>query len=244
MEVRTIFYDDKNWDYIVEYKQQKNLYLKLKGNKIIVSAPFFVKSDLIENFVRENLAKLVIKIQNHELYADLKIDRIAFFPEPFIYFLDQKLAMMIKYQKQTKFFISDDTFFIYTPLLISNKSEQDLLLKKINSFLKKTAQPIFWERINFWQSVMNVKVANLEVRLMKNKWGVCFHNLQKVTLNTKLIHFSYQVIDYVVIHELAHLVYPNHSKDFWNLVAQYCPEYKSCKNILKYSNVGISDAKN
>lgn len=244
MEVRTIFYDDKNWDYIVEYKQQKNLYLKLKGNKIIVSAPFFVKSDLIENFVRENLAKLVIKIQNHELYADLKIDRIAFFPEPFIYFLDQKLAMMIKYQKQTKFFISDDTFFIYTPLLISNKSEQDLLLKKINSFLKKTAQPIFWERINFWQSVMNVKVANLEVRLMKNKWGVCFHNLQKVTLNTKLIHFSYQVIDYVVIHELAHLVYPNHSKDFWNLVAQYCPEYKSCKNILKYSNVGINDAKN
>lgn len=244
MEVRTIFYDDKNWDYIVEYKQQKNLYLKLKGNKIIVSAPFFVKSDLIENFVRENLAKLVIKIQNHELYADLKIDRIAFFPEPFIYFLDQKLTMMIKYQKQTKFFISDDTFFIYTPLLISNKSEQDLLLKKINSFLKKTAQPIFWERINFWQSVMNVKVANLEVRLMKNKWGVCFHNLQKVTLNTKLIHFSYQVIDYVVIHELAHLVYPNHSKDFWNLVAQYCPEYKSCKNILKYSNVGINDAKN
>ncbi|MBE4704361.1 M48 family metallopeptidase [Spiroplasma platyhelix] len=242
MEVRTIFYDEKKWEYIVEYKQQKNLYLKLKGNKIFVSAPFFVKSEMIENFVRENLAKLAAKIQEHDLQHELKIERIAFLGEPFIYFLDKKLTMIIKYQKQTKFFISDDGFFVYTPLAVNNENEQLLLLKKINAFLKKVAHPIFLERLTHWQTIMNLKVSTLEIRLMKSKWGVCFPNLQKITLNSKLIHFSYQVIDYVVIHELAHLIYPNHSRDFWNLVSLYCPEYKSCKNILKYSSVSVGSS--
>lgn len=243
MEVRTFFYDGRNWEYQVHYKQQKNLYLKLKGNKIIVSAPFFVRSDVVENFVRENLVKLITKINDHDLYQDLKIKRIAFLSEPFIYFLDKKLPMIIKYQKQTKFFISDDAFFVYTPLAVANKSEQILLMKKMNLFLKKVAQPIFWDRMNYWQTVMNLKVATLEVRMMTAKWGICFPNIQKITLNSKLIHFSYQVIDYVVIHELVHLIHPNHNKDFWSLVALYCPEFKSCKNILKYSNVGISNEK-
>ncbi|MGL5268786.1 MAG: M48 family metallopeptidase [Spiroplasma sp.] len=239
MEERTLFYDGKHWQYFVDYKQQKNLYLKLKGSKIIISAPFFIKKEIIENFVHENIAKLVIKIQDYQLHHDLMISRIAFYPEPFIYFLDKKLEMISKYHKQTKFYISDDVFFIYSSLSFHNENEQVFLLKKINSFLKKFAKPIFLERLNYWQTIMNLKVATLEVRLMKNKWGVCFHKEQKITLNSKLVHFSYQVIDYVVIHELAHLVYPNHSKEFWNLVALYCPDYKSCKNILKYSNVGF-----
>lgn len=243
MAVRTIFYDNKNWEYFIEYKQQKNLYLKLKGNQIIVSAPLFVQLEVIENFVQANIGKLVSKIADHELYDNLKIDRIAFAPKPFIYFLDRKLPIIIKYQKQTKFFFSDSEFFIYTPLSIANEQQQALLIKKLTSFLKKAAQPIFMERLAYWQAAMNLKISQLEIRTMKSKWGVCYPKLQKITLNAKLIHFSTQVIDYVVIHELAHLMHANHSKNFWNLVALYCPEYKICKNILKYSSVGISDAK-
>lgn len=239
MVEKIIFYDDKNWTYFLEYKQQKNMYLKLKDNKIIVSAPFFVRQEIIENFVRNNLEKLITKITDHNLHHELMISKVAFFPESFIYFLDKKLPMMIKYQKQTKFFISEDNFFIYSPLSLNNESEQILLLKKINTFLKKMAQPLFLERLAYWQNEMKLKVATLDVRIMKSKWGVCFPNIQKITLNAKLIHFSYQVIDYVIIHELAHLLYPDHGKKFWNLVAQYCQEYKSCKNILKYSSVGV-----
>lgn len=239
MEVKTIFYDNKNWEYFIDYKQQKNIYLRLKGEKIIVSAPFFVRLEVIEKFVRDNLPKLVIKIQSQALV----IDKISFASDSFIYFLDQKLRIRFKYHKQTKFFISDDTFFIYTPLVVSNQNEQVLILKKINVFLKKVAEPIFLERLHYWESKMQLKVTTLEIRLMKSKWGVCFPNVQKITLNTKLIHFSYQVIDYVIIHELVHLIYPNHKKEFWNLVSLYCSEYKSCKNILKYSNVGIANEK-
>lgn len=244
MVAKTVFFNNKNWKYFVEYKEQKNMYLKLKGNKIIVSAPFFVRYDIIENFVCNNLVKIIVKIKEFENYQNLINEKILFCDEPFIFILDKKLLISIKYQSKTKFFISEDTFFIYSPLSLNNESDHSLILKKINVFLKNLAKPIFLERLNYWQKIMNLETQTFEVRLMKNKWGVCFHNLKKITLNSKLIHFSYEVIDYVIIHELSHLVHCSHNKDFWNLVSLYCYNYKECRDILKYSSVGLKNEGN
>ncbi len=235
MEVKTIFYQNQNWEYIVNYRQQKHLYLKLKGQQIIVSAPFFVKSEVIEDFVKSNLPKLIKQLKNNELI----VTRFAFTPEAFIYFLDKKLPIVLNYQKTTKFFISDESFFIYTPLSLTNKNQQIILLQKINQFLKTTARPIFLERLRYWEKILQVSANDFDLRIMKTKWGVCFHQTGKIVLNVKLIHFSYQVIDYVIIHELIHLIYPHHQTEFWDLVALYCPDYRDVKKILKNSKVEI-----
>lgn len=235
MEIKTIFYQNQNWQYFVNYRQQKHLYLKLKDQKIIVSAPFFVKPEIIEDFVKKNLPKLIKQLKNNQLL----ISRIAFSPDAFIYFLDKKLPIIINYQKRTRFFISDDEFFIYTPLSLSDSNQQIILLQKINQFLKTIAKPILLQRLRYWEKIIQVHASDFDLRLMKTKWGVCFHQTGKIVFNVKLIHFSYQVIDYVVIHELVHLMYPNHQKEFWNLVAYYCPDYRNLKKILKNSKVEI-----
>lgn len=235
MEVKTVFYQNQNWEYFVTYRQQKHLYLKLKGQQIIVSAPFFVEPEVIADFVKSNLPRLIKQLENN----DLRITRFVLVPEPFIYFLDQKLPIVLNYQKQTKFFITNESFVIYTPLLLTNKNQQLLLLKKINQFLKQLARPIFSERLRYWEKILQVKTNDFDLRIMKTKWGVCFHQTGKIVLNVKLIHFSYQVIDYVVIHELVHLIYPHHQIEFWNLVALYCPDYRDIKKILKNSKVEI-----
>lgn len=235
MEVKTIFYQNQNWEYIVNYRQQKHLYLKLKGQQIIVSAPFFVKSEMIEDFVKNNLPKLIKQLKNNQLI----VTRFAFVPEAFIYFLDKKMPIVINYQKRTKFFISNESFVIYTPLSLTNKNQQPILLQKINQFLKVIAQPIFLERLRYWEKILQINANAFDLRVMKTKWGVCFHQTGKIVLNVKLIHFSYQVIDYVVIHELVHLIYPHHQTEFWNLVALYCPDYHNIKKILKNSKVEI-----
>lgn len=235
MEVKTIFYQNQNWQYIINYRQQKHLYLKLKGQQIIVSAPFFVKSKVIKDFVKENLPKLVKQLKNNKLM----VTRFSFNPEAFIYVLDKKLPIIINYQKRTKFFINDESFFIYTPLSLNNKNHQVILLQKINQFLKTIARPIFLDRLRYWEKILQINASIFDLRLMKTKWGVCFHQTGKIVLNVKLIHFSYQAIDYVVIHELIHLIYPHHQKEFWGLVALYCPDYLNIKKILKNSKVEI-----
>ena len=54
-----------------------------------------------------------------------------------------------------------------------------------------------------------------------------------MTLNSKLIEFDVSKIDYVIIHELCHIIHFNHSKEFWELVFKYCPNYKQIRKEMK-----------
>ena len=68
---------------------------------------------------------------------------------------------------------------------------------------------------------------------MKTRWGVCNTRTKRVTLNLELIKKDIKYLDYVVAHELSHLVYPNHSKDFWALVELVIPNYKELRKEMR-----------
>ena len=74
----------------------------------------------------------------------------------------------------------------------------------------------------------------LRIRKMKTRWGVCNKSSMSVTLNTELIHKDVTLIDYVIIHELCHFKYMNHSASFWKEVEKYYPYYKLARKRLKY----------
>ena len=59
---------------------------------------------------------------------------------------------------------------------------------------------------------------SLTIRKMKTRWGVCNYKTKRVTLNFNLIKKDIKYLDYVIVHELSHLLYPNHSKNFWKYV--------------------------
>ena len=68
---------------------------------------------------------------------------------------------------------------------------------------------------------------------MKTRWGVCNIRDNSVTLNSKLIEYDIEELDYVIIHELSHFIHFNHSKAFWNQVEKYTPNYKQIRKKLK-----------
>ena len=68
---------------------------------------------------------------------------------------------------------------------------------------------------------------------MKSRWGVCNRGNNTITLNKQLIKKDISLLDYVIVHELCHFKYPNHSKYFWNEVAKYYPNYKLARKQLK-----------
>ena len=79
----------------------------------------------------------------------------------------------------------------------------------------------------------NLPNFRLRTRHMKTRWGVCNKSSMTVTLNTELIHKDISLIDYVIIHELCHFKYMDHSKSFWNEVEKYYPYYKLARKRLK-----------
>lgn len=72
----------------------------------------------------------------------------------------------------------------------------------------------------------------IRIRDIKYAWGSCSNN-KNITINKNLISYSELAIRYVILHELCHLKYMNHSKEFWSLVQKYMPEYKKAKAEFK-----------
>lgn len=84
-----------------------------------------------------------------------------------------------------------------------------------------------------WQREMHLRASEFKVKMMKSRWGSCNHVTRAITLNFRLALYPKECLDYVVIHELAHLVHPNHSPRFWELVEQYCPDWKRIRRSLR-----------
>ena len=109
------------------------------------------------------------------------------------------------------------------------------ILKKYEELLKEYAYQVYRELVEKYQTLLrryNIKFPNIEIRQMKRRWGSCFPNNNKVVFNLNLIKTPIYCIEYVVLHELSHFKYPNHSKNFYNFVAIFMPDWNKRKKIL------------
>lgn len=107
--------------------------------------------------------------------------------------------------------------------------------KELDKWLKKQTRKIFEERLEYCYNLFeeDILFPKLKIRSMKTRWGVCNKRDDSVTLNSKLIKYTLDEIDYVIIHELSHLVHFDHSKEFWQTVEKYMPDYKKSVKVLK-----------
>ena len=106
--------------------------------------------------------------------------------------------------------------------------------KTMEGYLKKKALPIFEERVAFYEEQMGVKPPyKVRARTMKTRYGVNSKKTHSITLALSLIHYSLDIIDAVVVHELAHHYEWNHGKEFYRIVLKYCPNYKELHDKLR-----------
>ena len=74
--------------------------------------------------------------------------------------------------------------------------------------------------------------VNMQVKKMKTLWGSCTPSKNKITLNEYLLKADLRCIQYVVLHELTHLKYPNHGKGFYRYMENYMPNYRKAEKLL------------
>lgn len=89
-----------------------------------------------------------------------------------------------------------------------------------------------FQEVAYKFSQKDISKPNLKLRKMKSRWGSCNYTNRIITLSTHLIYCTEEQIYYVIVHEFSHLIVPNHSKDFYKVVAEYCPNYKEIKKEL------------
>ena len=105
----------------------------------------------------------------------------------------------------------------------------------LNTFLKNEAERIFNERVKVCYNLFeeDIPYPTVLIGKMTRKWGYCNKRQGIIKLNFDLIHYSVDEIDYVIIHELSHLIEFNHSRKFWSIVKKYKPNYKENQKVLK-----------
>ncbi len=206
----TYVVDNIEYEVVIEKKNNKNTYIRIRDNKIYITTNYFVNKSYIENLLDKNydVIKKMIEKSNQKLERNNRF-----------YYLNKEY---------------DIIFVNYCDIEISNnkifvKSEDYL-----NKWLKKNTEIIFKERLDYIYNLFEERIPypKLKIRKMKTRWGVCNKN-NSITLNSELIKYGYEQIDYVIVHELSHFIHFDHSKNFWSLVSKYCKNYKEIRKSLK-----------
>lgn len=200
--------DGKEYNVIIIKKRNKNTYVRIDESlSIIVTTNYLTPKYKINKILLDNIDKISKMISKKE-----KIDNN-------FYYLGQKYDIIINNNINSTF-IDDNV--IYT------KNETEL-----NKWLKNQTKKIFKERLDLIYKSFNENIIypDLKIRNMKSRWGVC-NKKGYITLNNNLIKYNISEIDYVIVHELSHYVHFDHSKEFWNTVSKYFPDYKKSKKVL------------
>ena len=117
----------------------------------------------------------------------------------------------------------------------NNANDQPRIQHQFENWWRKQAKSILQERTEHWYPIIEkygVAMPKVSVRKMKTLWGSCSVNRGAVTFNFYLIKARMPYIDYVVLHELTHFLYPNHSKQFYMFLSNYMPDWKERKSVL------------
>jgi len=114
------------------------------------------------------------------------------------------------------------------------ETRQKYISKQLQKLLKNNHAQELHERVHHLNRLhFGKKLGKISYRHTISRWGVCKMEEREIELSTKLLLAPQQVLDYVIIHELAHLIEPNHSKRFWNIVKSVDPNYKQKIKWLK-----------
>lgn len=143
--------------------------------------------------------------------------------------INKKLSWIEKHIKNLEDKSLEDNEFLYFGK-VQEKSTYNVI--DVDKFYKEKAQEYIPYLVQKHSKLMDLYPTSIKYRKNKRTWGSCNHK-DGLNFNIHLCKFPLEVMEYVVIHELAHIKHKNHSKRFWDLVYKYCPDYKNRENILK-----------
>ena len=106
------------------------------------------------------------------------------------------------------------------------------LYESLDSRTKKRIKETITEKVRDYSQIMGVTVGRVSIRNQKTRWGSC-SSKGNVNFNYRLYYMPESLLNYVVIHELAHRKHMNHSPRFWEEVSKYCPDYRECRKQLR-----------
>lgn len=196
---------------------RRTLAIQIESNgSVLVRAPKLMSEKQIQVFLIEKDVWLQKNIRKQKTRAQKNIRRNFVNGDEF-YYLGAKY--ILTFEKLAKrHFVCDDAFRVS----LEAKSKAQKIIEK---WYKSRARFIFNDRADFYKELMNAPFATVKLSSAKTRWGSCGAK-NTLNFNWRLVMAPLEVIDSVIVHELAHVHHKNHGKHFWAKVKHHCPNYK------------------
>lgn len=206
-----IVYDNHVIEFNVQYGKGKKSSIHIDSfGRITLIVPKKTSEETIKSVVEHNGKIIVEKLQSLEAARE---------------------APNLKaYEDEGRFLYLGKYYALHELIETGDLNEEELRLK-LKKFYFSSCKKIIGERIHSYQTQLRVKPKSIEIVESTTKWGSCSSD-KKLTFNYRLAMAPVEVIDYVIIHELCHLLHMNHDRSFWRKVGGLMPDYKEKEAYL------------
>lgn len=203
------------------------------SGEVVVTAAKYVPRMMIDRFVRQEEAWIERQLKRvklrKEVYPTFDWEGRMVLYLGKLYEINIKgLVSSIKGENAKSRIHVDKNKIIVTPITGEENDGRKMLV----SWLKREGEQDIRERLPRWADKMKLTYGQVRFRQQKSRWGSC-SGKGNLSFNWRLVHFKPEVIDYVIVHELAHIKHHDHSAAFWELVSRYVPAFQEQRKFLK-----------
>lgn len=206
----------------VKRKKVKNITIRVQSEDLVtVTAPTYIRDSYIDELVKKRskwIEEKINLIKNQSISKENTLD-----------YLGESYDIQLIYSHEEKIMLKDEKAYIYSRK-IDDANYTNYLIKK---WYYEESEKIFRNLIEKYEIITGKKVSVVRIKPMKTRWGSCNTVKAYINLNLNLIEKPMECIEYVVLHEFAHLTHPNHRKEFWDYVRSYMSDFEERKQKLR-----------
>jgi predicted metal-dependent hydrolase len=219
-------------DYTVTRSKRKTLsiYIERDGS-VSVLAPDNIADEKVAAIVEAKSYQIFKFLTEQELLNQSKANRELVNGEAYPYLGRSYQLQLVKVQDVPLKFVQGRFALL--------EKEKKHALEHFIDFYRSKAVKRITERVNYYKSKMRVTITDVRIIDLQNRWASCTKK-GRVNFHWKCIMAPLTIIDYIIVHELAHLKHDNHSQHFWNEVDKILPDYLERKAWLKMNGAGLS----
>ncbi|WP_049804117.1 M48 family metallopeptidase [Desulfosporosinus acidiphilus] len=224
-------------DEIIPYEERRSvryrrITLSILNDRVRISAPKYVPKKQIKELLRSKEAWIIkhwLEKRQRENHRARNLEN-----HEHILFRGHLLELCFKYHSYRRIHVGQEGQMLVVSLPqedIDSQSEA-MIRDSIIAWYKFQARTVFKQKLDTHSRRMQVTYQDFRLKDQKTRWGSC-SSRGNLNLNWRIIMAPDQVIDYLIIHELAHLTHLNHSPEFWQRVERFIPEFLTWRKWLK-----------
>ncbi|MGG7177442.1 M48 family metallopeptidase [Clostridium paraputrificum] len=218
------------------FKDRKTMSIEVEPNgEVNVISPLGLSEIEIINKVKSKAKWIVQKQYEVKSINVNKINREAVSGESYLY-LGRNYTLLLKEDNESKE-ISVKLFrgkFIVT----TYTKDQEKIKKVLENWYRDKTLSRIKERVNYYKQYFNINPSDVKVKEQKKRWASCTSN-NELLFNWRCSMAPANILDYIVVHEMCHMLYKDHSKEFWDKVSSVMPDYEPRKEWLKNNGIKL-----